>query len=264
MRPPESAPSAQAQAGLPHFPRRPQRLPKERKRKPQLHAHHKAAKRRGCPPLSVCPPSPHLYVDHRTQLPDPRCKAGQTEQAQLKAAVSCFSKISGLSAPLAFQSGDLHTATSEFGLVERRVEDRAILTDVQAQARPASLPVGRRLPGVGAVEQLQVLGEAQLHLPKELHLLALKGGAKTLQDAGRSITAAQRRQKRGLRNWDPGSRSRTPAPALNWGQGPEGWLWPSPALPLSQPGRGQGGDPTFSLEMHTWRHPHTPRLHHHR
>lgn len=60
--------------------------------------------------------------------------------------------------------------------------------------------MGRRLPGVGAVEQLQVLGEAELHLPEELHLLALKGRAKTLQDAGRSITAVQRRQKRGLRN----------------------------------------------------------------
>lgn len=42
------------------------------------------------PSLSVFPSSPHLYMDHKTQLPDTRCKAGQTEQAQDKAAVSCF------------------------------------------------------------------------------------------------------------------------------------------------------------------------------
>lgn len=106
------------------------------------------------PSLSVFPSSPHLYMDHKTQLPDTRCKAGQTEQAQDKAAVSCFLKISGLSVPLAFQSGDLQTEASECGLVERRVQDRAILADMQAQARPGSLPAGRRLPGVGAVEQL--------------------------------------------------------------------------------------------------------------
>ena len=58
---------------------------------------------------------------------------------------------------------------------------------MQAQVRPGFLPASRRLRSMRAVLQLQVLGEAQLHLPEELHLLALKGRAKTLQNASRSI-----------------------------------------------------------------------------
>lgn len=52
---PESVPSAQV--GLPYFPRRSQRLPKKRKRKPELHSNHKAAKRRGYPLPFGAPPA---------------------------------------------------------------------------------------------------------------------------------------------------------------------------------------------------------------
>lgn len=58
---------------------------------------------------------------------------------------------------------------------------------MQAQVRPGFLPTGRRLRSMRAVLQLQVLGEAQFHLPEELHLLALKGRAKTLQNASGGI-----------------------------------------------------------------------------
>ena len=40
----------------------------------------------------------------------------------MKAVASCFLKSSGLSVSLAFQSADLQTAASEFGLVELQVK----------------------------------------------------------------------------------------------------------------------------------------------
>lgn len=118
----EFVPSAQAPSGPALFSKEVTEIAKEEKKETRASLQPQGSQEAGIPPPFRCTPcTPHLYRDHKTQLPDMRCKAGQTQQARGKAAVSCFLKSSSLSISLAFQSGDLQTAASEFGLVERRV-----------------------------------------------------------------------------------------------------------------------------------------------
>lgn len=76
---PESVPSAQAPSGPALFSKEVAEIAKEKK-ETRASLQPQGSQGAGIPPPFRCTPcTPHLYRDRKTQLPDTRCKAGQTE-----------------------------------------------------------------------------------------------------------------------------------------------------------------------------------------
>lgn len=156
---PESVPSAQAPSGPAFIFQGGRRDCQRREKGNQSHSNHKAAKGRDTPSLSVHPLHTPALQGPQDSAPRREVQSRTNRIGAGKAAVSCFLKSSSLSISLAFQSGDVQTAASEFGL-KSGGQDGAVPHRHAGPSSAKLLPAGRRL---AACEQFHSCRSLEKH-----------------------------------------------------------------------------------------------------